>query len=352
MAKLLNKLGRKAKKVAIIGGTLLTLGAAWGGYTQFIAEPEVYIEYEIDKHQKEVVTIENKLVYTTEVGHKKVLLFMGGYYERTQNPGLNFRIPFFEKAYDVDVERVVKLERGYRTKKAASKTIYSEDDFSKESIMVTGDEGELEVQYVVQFRKKNANQFLFNVKKPIETVDEVTASALREVIAKTTYDDALTVGKAKIAKEATELAQEVLDEYKTGIELIGILLQPINPPTEDVKKAFNDINRARQDQETFIEKAGKKYEKGVREALGTKQQIIEQAQGEANEMVNEATGEVAGYLELYEGYKQAPGPNRLRLYHETMRRFLGNADLTIVDKDAKGVLQHLMLDKKGEGGEK
>lgn len=384
MAKLLKNLTRKAKAVAIVGVTAAAMAGAGIGYCQYIAKPEIYIEYKHENEemakilkkmhaesQIETVTIENKLFYTTQYGHKKVLLFMGGLYEREQVEGLNFRLPF-ETAYDVDVDIIAKLEKGYRTKKAAEETDYvipklmskggdfetqkELDVFIKmmdaESIMVTGDEGELRVLYAVQFVKKDPNAFLFNVREPINTVDEVTESALREVIARYTYDEALTTGKKKIRKEATALAQKILDEYKIGIELMGILPQQILAPTFAVEEAFDKINIAKQEARRLIEEGGKEYQKDTKEAVGKKQQMIESAKGTAQEKINAAQGKVARYMEVHKGYKQAPKANRFRLHQEAVRRLMEKSKVIIVDpKAGGGFLQHMMLDK-GEGGKK
>ena len=340
----------KSKKAmvgtALIGGLVGLIG--WTGYNQVVAKPETYLEYKIDKHQKDTVFIENKFVYSTDVGHQKVILGMGGLWERVQVPGLNFRFPF-ETVYDVDVSKVTKLERGFRTKKAGIKSEYEKNDFSKESLMVTGDEGELKVQYILQYVKKDPISFLFNVRNPHETVSEVSESALREVIATKTYEEILTTEKEKIQSEAGEIAQNLLDDYGVGIKLISILLQPINPPTEKVQQSFDELNNAIQEKERLIQEGWKVYEKETKEAEGTKQNMVEQSKGEASEKVNIAEGRTVRFKELYDGYKKNPEANRFRIYQEVIRELLKDSEITIIDKEATGsLLQHLKIDKDKE----
>lgn len=341
------KIPKAVKKGLIIAGILAGAAGTWAVHSQYVAKPEIYLEYQIDKFQKEVVPIRNEVGYTIPVGHRGVVLGMGGLWERLQDPGLNVRAPF-EKVYVVNVNKIRKLERGYRTLERGIETKYEEkEDFSEESRMVSEDEGELEVQYAVHFKIKDPIKYLFNVRNPIETLSQASESSVREIIAKRKYDGALTVGKEEIGLEATKTAQKILDDYDTGIDLMAILLQPIKPPTEDVQKAFDDINRARQDAESIIQRAGQEKEKAVRKVRGTKLQIIDSARGQAQKMVNEAEGEVAGYLEAYEGYKLAPEPNRKRMHLEVIEEFLGNSDLTVIDKDVEGLLPHLDVDKGG-----
>lgn len=335
------------KKICVAAGIMVGAAGGWLGYGEYLTKQEKpYIESEIDKFQKEIVPIINRTAYTIPVGHKGVILGMGGQWERIQEPGLNFRLPF-EKVYVINVNKIRKLERGFRTEERGVKTTYSEGDFSDESLMVSGDEGELEVQYSVQFRIKDPIKYLFSVKNPIETLSQVSESAVREIIAKKGYDEALTVGKEEIGLKSTDTAKKVLDDYNTGIDLMAIFLQPINPPTPEVQEAFDKINMARQDAESIIQRAKQEQEREVRKAKGQKVNIIETAKGQASKMVNEAEGEVEGYLELYEGYKLAPGPNRKRLHLETIEEFLGNADLTIIDKDVEGLLPHLDVNDGG-----
>lgn len=337
------------KKICVTAGIIIGMAGGWLGYGEYLAKKEKpYIECNIDKFQKETVPIINKAMYTVPVAHKGVILGMGGLWERVQDPGLNFRLPF-EKVYVVNVNKIRKLERGFRTEERGVESTYSEEDFSDESLMVSGDEGELEVQYSVQFKIKDPIKYLFAVKNPIETLSQATESSVREIIAKRGYNDALTVGKEQIGLRATETAKKILDDYNTGIDLMAILLQPIKPPTPEVQEAFDKIHMARQDAESIIQRAEQEKEKAVRKTRGEKVKIIESAKGQASKMTNEAEGEVEGYLELYEGYKTAPGPNRKRMHLETIEELLGNSDLTIIDKDVKGLLPHLNVN---EGGEK
>jgi len=335
-------------KVVLATAATLALGTVGGvGYLQTLAKPEKYMEYQIDKHQTDIVNIESKIWYTIEFQHQAVVLGLGGMWERVQSPGLNFRIPFLEKAYDVHMTRVFEIQRGFRTAKAGVETKYEDDaKYETEARMVTGDEGELSVKYVTQYIKMNASAFLFNVDKPHETVAEVTESALREVIATNEYSKVMTTGKEEISEKATEIAQKVLDEYKTGIKIIAIRLKQVTPPTPNVQLAFDGINNAVQQAERLIQEGKQEYEQETREAQGTAQKNIQNAKGDASEMVNTAEGRVARFNSAYEEFKLAPEANMYRLHQQAIRDLLKGSDVKIVDKDlASGTLNHIFLEK-------
>ncbi|MBU4501271.1 MAG: FtsH protease activity modulator HflK [Nanoarchaeota archaeon] len=337
-------------KLALTGLAAFVASAVAGvGYLQYIAQPDTYAEYKIDEHQKDVVPIENKIIYETEAGHQKVLLGLGGLWERVTGPGYNFRIPLVEVAHDVDVARVFKVERGFRTAKAGIETTYEDDSkFEDEALMVTGDEGELKVKYVIQYMKKDASDFLFNLENPHETVAQVGESAIREVIATRGYDAVLTTEKDVIKEEAKDIAQKVLDGYGAGVKLIGIRLQQIVPPTLNVQKSFDGLNDAEQKKVQLEQEGMKEYEKEIQEALGTKQRMIQDARGTASEKVNRAEGRVSRFNNAYEEFKLAPDANRYRLHQEAMRELLKKSNVKIVDDNLLdgNTLNHIFLDKE------
>jgi len=351
----LQKLGKILKKSLIGVGILGALGGpgTWIVYNQYVAKPEVYMEHNLTETQKETVSIEKKVFYTTDIGHQKAILGMGGLWERIQGPGLNYRLPF-ETVYDVDVAKVRTIERGFRTKSLGVVTEYERKERPEESLMVTRDEGEIDVKYSIQFKIKNPTDFLFNVRNPYQTLSDVAESSLRNIIASKDNNEALTTGKKQIQKEATELAQSILDDYGTGIRIIEIFLQQTNPPTKEVQAAFDELNNAIQTKETLIQEGKKEYNQFVEEAKGTKKKDIERATGSATQMVNEAEGRVAKFNDMFESFKYNPEMNKFRKWQETMREVIkNNPDMKIIDPETgDGLLKHIFMGKDELGGVK
>lgn len=340
---------KKLKKVGTIAGIAAGVAALspvlWFGYHN-LSQPEIYAQYKVG-NQTDIVYTDDRVCYTVKEGHERVLIGMGGAWERTQIPGPHCRLPF-EKAYDVDVSSLFVIEKEMEIKREKAKKGNTKESSSKGTRMVTGDEGELWVNYVVQYDKGNSIDFLFNVIDPHKTVEKVSEAALRQVVARNGYEPVLTTDKERVREEATMIAQEILDSYGTGMRISQILLKQVEVPEGivegiDVRKKFHDLQGARQDAERYIENARKAYEKDTKEALGEKTRRIEEARGAAQRRINLARGKVDRFKKAFEAYK---GPDleyhMWRLEQETRRRVIRGANITVLDEDAtQGMLQHL-----------
>lgn len=275
-----------------------------------------------------------------------------GKYVRTTNPGLHLKVPFgIESVSKVKVKKVFKQEFGFRTLKAAVRTQYSTKSFLDESLMLTGDLNVAEVEWIVQYKVKDPYNFLFKIKDPAETLRAMSESVVRRVVGDRDVTDVLTVGRIEIAKEVEAGLQQLLDQFESGLQVVTVKLQGVNPP-EPVRPAFNEVNRAKQDKETMINEAWEGYNKRIPRAKGEAEQMIAEAEGYALRRVNRADGDASLFNQVYREYRMSPDVTRRRMYLETMATILPTIkDIYIVDEDQKSILPLLDLGDKGKGGD-
>ena len=225
-------------------------------------------------------------------------------------------------------------------------------DRPEESLMLTGDENIVDVDFVVFWRIRDAQQYLFNIQNPEVTVKEVAESAMREVVGQSNIQPLLTGARQKTEQAVQKLMQEVLDTYQAGIRIEEVRLQKVDPPTQ-VIDAFRDVQAARADQERLQNEAQAYASRVLPEARGEAERILQGARGYKEQTVAEATGQTSRFLKVLEEYKKAPDVTRRRMYLETMERVLGGTDKIIIDgKAGQGVVPFLPLDqlqKRKEG---
>jgi membrane protease subunit HflK len=220
-------------------------------------------------------------------------------------------------------------------------------DVPEESLMLTGDENIVDVDFVVYWRIKDAQKYLFNIQNPDTTVKEVAESAMREVVGQSNIAPILTEARQKTEQGVQKLMQEVLDNYGAGIRVDQVQLQKVDPPAQ-VIDAFRDVQAARADNERLQNEAFAYAKKIVPEARGEAERILQGAIGYQQQTVAEANGQTARFLKVYEEYKKAPDVTRKRMYLETMERVLGGADKIIIDgKASQGIVPFLPLDQMG-----
>jgi membrane protease subunit HflK len=283
------------------------------------------------------------------VGPEEVgVILRFGKFVRTVNPGLNLKLPFgIESVTKVPVERQLKLEFGFRTEKAGVKTQFSDKGYQGESLMLTGDLNAAEVEWIVQFRIKDAYQFLFRVRNTVETFRDINEATMREIVGDRTVNEVLTVGRQEIADSVSRKLQELCDQYETGIKVEQVVLQDVNPPDE-VKPAFNEVNEAQQEREKLINQARSEYNKVIPKARGEAERTIEESKGYALERVNRAGGEAAKFSSIYQQYAKAKEVTRQRIYLETMNDVMQKVGMKVIsDERASGILPLLNLKKAG-----
>ena len=283
-------------------------------------------------------------IYTVDANENAVILRLGKYYTTT-GPGLQFKLPLLDSVYKVKVDYQYKEEFGFRTLRPGVKSAFSTRGYEEEAWMLTGDLKIADVRWVVQYKIKNARDYLFNVKNIDETIKDVSESAMRLMIGDRSFIEVIQTERVAIADQAKQYMQEILDKYNTGVAVQLVQLQGVVPP-EPVSDSFNEVNRAKQDQETLINQAKQGYNKQIYRIQGEAQKIITEAEGYAIERVNNAKGDVALFESVLEEYLKAPQITRDRLYIETMEYVLSkNKNKIIVDKDIENLVPFLDQNK-------
>jgi modulator of FtsH protease HflK len=277
-----------------------------------------------------------------------------GEFIRTAPPGLHPRWPYpIEEVRLPKVTRQNIIEIGMRSA-ASGRLGGTPRDERAESLMLTGDENIVDIDFVVFWRIRDAEKYLFNIQNPDTTVKEVAESAMREVVGQSNIQPILTQERQKTEEAVQKLMQKTLDSYGAGIRIDQVQLQKVDPPAE-VIDAFRDVQAARADKERLQNEASGYANKVVPEAHGDAERILQSAEGYKQKVVNDAIGQTARFKKVYDQYKNAPEVTRKRMYLETMERVLGDTDKIIIDsKDAKGIVPYLPLDKlqtkSSEGG--
>ncbi|MCW9707855.1 FtsH protease activity modulator HflK [Fodinibius salsisoli] len=270
-----------------------------------------------------------------------------GEYTRTAESGLNLKMPFIEEVRYVPVERQLKHEFGYRTTQAGVNTSYAKAGYTDESLMLTGDLNLADVEWVVQYRVSDPYNFLFKIRKPEQTLRDISESAMRQIAGDRTVNEVLTVGRAEVAAEAQQLIQKLCNEYESGLQIEQVVLQDINPP-DPVKPSFNAVNEAQQQKETLINEAKSAYNKVIPRARGEAQETIQKAEGYAINRTNRAEGEASRFNQLYNEYVKAPEVTKQRIYLETLEQIIpemGNKIIT--DQNGNNVLPLLQMQMDG-----
>ena len=263
-------------------------------------------------------------VYVVDEQEQAVVLRFGKYYE-TVGPGLNIYFPPIDRKFQENVTR----ERAY----------------SAQGQMLTEDENIIEVPLTVQYRISNLQDFVLNVDQPEVSLQHATDSALRHVVGSTAMDQVLTEGRELMASEVKERLQRFLDNYRTGISVTQVNVQSAAAPRE-VQEAFDDVIRAREDEQRAKNQA-EAYANGVvPEARGQAQRIIEDANGYRDEVIARAQGEAERFSKLLTEYRKAPEVTRERLYLEAMQEVFSNTSKVLVTGDkGQNNLLYLPLDK-------
>jgi len=261
---------------------------------------------------------------------------------RTEPPGLHFRLPYpIEEVRLPKVTRQNIIEIGMRSSEVGRGV----RPVLEESLMLTGDENIVDINFVVFWRIKDAQKYLFNIQKPDITVKEVAESAMRDIVGQSNIQPLLTGARQQTEQAVQKLTQGVLDSYGAGVSIDQVQLQKVDPPTQ-VIDAFRDVQAARADKERLQNEAGTYANKIVPEARGEAERILQAALAYKEQTVAEATGQTARFLKVYEEYKKAPEVTRRRMYLETMERVLSGTDKIILDsQDGQRVVPYLSFDQ-------
>ncbi len=270
-------------------------------------------------------------IFIVSPAERGIILRLGKYTSDV-GPGPHWIPRFIDTNYLVNVQRV--------------------DSYSYSSEMLTRDENIVSVSVAVQYRIANARDFLFNVTNPKSSLEQATASALRQVIGNTTLDEILTTGRETVRQDVEKQLQDILKRYNTGILIVDVNLQPAKPP-EQVTDAFDDAIKAREDEQTYINKANA-YERQVSaEAQGTSARLIQEAEAYRKEVILQAQADIANYLALLPQYQKSPSLTRERMYLGAMQQILGSTTKILLDQKSGSNLIYLPLqDILNSGGKK
>jgi membrane protease subunit HflK len=265
-----------------------------------------------------------------------------GKFVREAQPGLNYHLPYpIETALTPRALRVNKIDIGFNL------LLGSMRDVPAESLMLTGDENIVDVNFSVLWKIKpnRVGDYLFNVESPEGTVKAVGESVMRAVIGRSNIQAILTGARQTIETAVQGLMQKTLDDYGAGVVVQQVQLQKVDPPTQ-VLDAFRDVQAARSDLERAQNEAQTYANRAVPEARGRAAKIIQDAEAYREQTVAEAKGQASRFSQVYEQYKKAPDVTRQRIYLETMEHVLGGTDKTIIDtggQSSPGVVPYLQL---------
>ena len=327
-------------------------------------------------------------VYTVPTDSAGVVRRFGGY-SRTTEPGIHLKIPYWvETATAVPVKKVQKEEFGFRTLKAGVDSRYlgpeeleagrsspadlqrlieesgerdsrsrsrglveqAKEVLQGEYLMLTGDLNIADVEWIVQYKIKDARNYLFNIREPRETIRDASEAVMRQLVGNGSVDEAITIGRIEYENSAQDMIQQLLDAYETGIHIVTVKIQSSNPP-QRVRPAFNEVNKALQEKEQRINEAMRAYNEAIPKTKGEAKKLIESAKGYAAERVNRAEGDAAKFEKVYEEYQKAPEVTRQRMYLETMSKLLPQIpEKWIIEQHGAegGVLMKLDLGTPGQ----
>jgi modulator of FtsH protease HflK len=270
-----------------------------------------------------------------------------GQHVRDAQPGLNYHLPYpVESALTPKVTRVNRIDVGMRLVEDLRRGTTMRD-VPEESLMLTGDENIVDVDFSVFWviKPKGASDYLFNIQNPEGTVKAVAESAMREVVGRSEIQPILTGARQNIETGVHDLMQKVLDSYNSGIQVSQVQMQKVDPPNQ-VIDSFRDVQAARSDLERLQNEAQTYANRVVPEARGKVSQIVQAAEAYREQTVAEATGQASRFSKVYEEYKKAPEVTRQRIYLETLERVFGGADKIILDSgQGSGVVPYLPLNE-------
>ena len=284
-------------------------------------------------------------LYRIEAGHQGVVLLFGKFVQATE-PGLHWFFPSpIARVLEPNVEGIRSEQIGYRGA-GDPRRGGSVRDIPEESLMLTGDQNIADLDFLVQWKVKDAANFEFNIRDPQLSVRAVAESAMREVIGQTNLQPAMTGERQQVGEKTHALLQGILDEYRSGITITRVQLLIVDPPTA-VIDSFNEVQRARQDKTRKLNEAEAYRNKIVPTARGEAAKLIQDATAYKERVVKEGEGEAKRFLSVYEAYKGNKEVTARRLYLERMQDILSRTNMVIIDRGSgagtQGVLPYLPL---------
>ncbi len=282
-------------------------------------------------------------LYRVESNQEGIELVFGRYASKTE-PGLNWNWPYpIGTVFTPTVTTIEQTDIGFTT--GGRGATGAKRDVQRESLMLTGDQNIIDIDMTVQWKISDAQDYLFNVRNPEQTVKIAAESALREIIGQTDIQPALTEARQDVELQTRTLLQELLNDYRAGIEITLVQLQEVQAPSA-VTDAFDDVARALQDLNRLRNEADRYRNDVLPKARGEAQRMVQEAQAYKERLENEAEGEAQRFLSVYEAYKQNPEVTKRRMFLETIQNVMSNTDKVILDNNSgSGTVPYLPLNE-------
>lgn len=283
-------------------------------------------------------------IYRVQPDEQGIVLRFGAF-DRSTGSGLNYHLPWpIERVLTPAVTRINRIEIGYRSSTAPRIDTGGQNQRNvlEESQMLTGDENIIDINFAVFWKISNAGEYLFNTRSPPAVIKAVSESSMREVVGRTPIQPALTELRAQIETDVLHQTQQILDQYKAGVEITQVQLQRVDPPAE-VVESFLDVQRANTDAERLRNEAEAYRNDIVPRARGDAARIVAEGQGARQASVAQATGQTQRFLSVLAAYQQAKDVTMQRLYIETMQDILTRSPSLVVDDRLKGLVPFLPL---------
>jgi modulator of FtsH protease HflK len=280
--------------------------------------------------------------YRVQPDQQGVVLRFGKWVSTT-SPGLNWHWPYpIEEVIRPSVEAINSIDIGFRRLSQTGRS--SARNVEEESLMLTGDQNIIDIEFTVQWKISDAGKYLFKIRDPESTVKIAAESAMREIIGQTDLQPALTEARGDVESKTKHLLQDILTQYEAGIEITELKLQDVQPPPP-VIDAFDDVQRSLQDRDRLRNEADAYRNDILPRARGEAQRVIQEAQAYKERLENEADGEAQRFISVYQAYLQNPEVTRRRMYLETLQKVLSTTDKVILDKGAGSTVPYLPLDE-------
>lgn len=281
----------------------------------------------------------------TEGSQGVVLRF--GQYQQSVGAGLHWHIPYpVESVEIVNVDEIRTAEIGYRS--GSNNGPQGTRALSREALMLTQDENIVDIKLAIQYRVKDARNYLFNVADPDLTLAQAAESSLREIIGKSTMDFVLTEGRAEVVARVNTLIQAILDNYEAGLHLTSVNMQDAQPP-EEVQHAFDDAVKAREDEERLRNEAETYANDILPRARGQAARVIEEANAYQAQMIAQAEGDASRFTQVLTEYRRSPSIMRERMYLDTIESIMKNVSKVIVDVEGGNNMLFLPIDRLMSG---
>ncbi|MDI7923342.1 FtsH protease activity modulator HflK [Ferirhizobium litorale] len=276
-------------------------------------------------------------IFTVQPDERGVVLRFGVPKEEVAMPGLHFHWWPLET---VEIVKVTEQQQNIGSKASSS---------SSSGLMLSGDQNIVNVQFSVLYTISDPKSYLFNLESPTETLQQVSESAMREVVGRRPAQDIFRDARAEIATDVKNTIQSTMDSYKSGISVNAVAIEDAAPPRE-VADAFDEVQRAEQNEDQLVEEANKYTNQELGKARGQAAQIREEATAYKDRVVKEADGEAQRFISIYDEYKNAPEVTRKRLFLETMESVLKDSKKVIIE-EKQGVVPYLPLNEIGRGAQ-